>query len=434
MRFPAARIRLSQWQREFADKLKASGGPVAISSEAVRFLVSDLDKAGARLFTLEVAADVAREFIAYYTGPERHPSGGCGNCGGLPHSDSCFVGRFITALDEGVTDPARVQSADGSQATGSADELSSLRVQLTTETQAHAETRAHLAEAIRRGNSDVLMETQARQEAQRDHAAARLTTRHVEQALTAERAARQQAELARDAALEEARMGHVRLDECSDGVETKGKPLYDRISAKIQKLSEESAEKGHIIKAIANEQDELRARAESAKHRQAAAEYRAQRIVLDEELRAQLTAAEQARAQAEQRFAVHTDAVSAYLNELYAIMVDPLADGEITVTEMRAAILKAAIRDRDRENLLGQKDLNVTVLPDGSCVPAPDRAESLLASLRTALETAGEAIHSEYCGSAKCHPECVAVAAALRGEASVTAPVLSPRTPPRADT
>jgi hypothetical protein len=120
----------------------------------------------------------------------------------------------------------------------------------------------------------------------------RLTIRRVEQALATETQARHEAET-------EARMGHVRLDECSDGVETKGKPLYDRISAKIQKMAEENTERGHIIAAMGAEQDELRARAESAKHRQAAAEYRAQRIVLDEELRTQLTTEREARQQAE---------------------------------------------------------------------------------------------------------------------------------------
>lgn len=53
-------------------------------------------------------SQVALEFIAYYTGPERHPSGGCGNCGGLPHSATCFVGRFIEALDEGAINTARI--------------------------------------------------------------------------------------------------------------------------------------------------------------------------------------------------------------------------------------------------------------------------------------------------------------------------------------
>lgn len=42
---------------------------------------------------------IAREFIDYYTGKVRHPSGGCGNCGGVPHSTTCFVGRFIKALE-----------------------------------------------------------------------------------------------------------------------------------------------------------------------------------------------------------------------------------------------------------------------------------------------------------------------------------------------
>lgn len=41
---------------------------------------------------------LVREFIDYWTGRERHPDGGCGNCGGLPHSTTCFVGRFEQAL------------------------------------------------------------------------------------------------------------------------------------------------------------------------------------------------------------------------------------------------------------------------------------------------------------------------------------------------
>lgn len=46
-------------------------------------------------------------------------------------------------------------------------------------------------------------------------------------------------------------------------------------------------------------------------------------------------------------FAKHTAAVSEFLNELYAIMVDPCAEGTMTVTDMKAAIIKAALRDRD---------------------------------------------------------------------------------------
>jgi hypothetical protein len=41
---------------------------------------------------------LAIEFVDYYTGPERHPEGGCGNCGGLPHASDCFAGRFEAAL------------------------------------------------------------------------------------------------------------------------------------------------------------------------------------------------------------------------------------------------------------------------------------------------------------------------------------------------
>jgi hypothetical protein len=43
----------------------------------------------------------------------------------------------------------------------------------------------------------------------------------------------------------------------------------------------------------------------------------------------------------------HAKAVADFLNELYAIMVDPCAEGTITVDEMKAALVKAAIRDRD---------------------------------------------------------------------------------------
>jgi hypothetical protein len=38
-------------------------------------------------------ADIAYDFCRYYV-----KGGGCSNCGGLPHADTCFVGRFIVAL------------------------------------------------------------------------------------------------------------------------------------------------------------------------------------------------------------------------------------------------------------------------------------------------------------------------------------------------
>ena len=58
--------------------------------------------------------DVAREFISYYS-----RGGGCSNCGGLPHSDTCFVGRFIVAL-ESASSPPRVPLLDEGTAIGSA--------------------------------------------------------------------------------------------------------------------------------------------------------------------------------------------------------------------------------------------------------------------------------------------------------------------------
>ena len=36
---------------------------------------------------------IAQEFIDYYT-----KAGGCSNCGGVPHTTTCFVGRFTAAL------------------------------------------------------------------------------------------------------------------------------------------------------------------------------------------------------------------------------------------------------------------------------------------------------------------------------------------------
>ena len=56
------------------------------------------------------------------------------------------------------------------------------------------------------------------------------------------------------------------------------------------------------------------------------------------------------------RFNAHTKAVSEFLSELYAIMVDPLADGVIPVAEMMAALKQAALRDREKWNDLDALD------------------------------------------------------------------------------
>ncbi len=43
----------------------------------------------------------------------------------------------------------------------------------------------------------------------------------------------------------------------------------------------------------------------------------------------------------------HTEHVKEFLNELYAVMVDPCAEGTITVSEMKTQLLAAAVRDRE---------------------------------------------------------------------------------------
>jgi hypothetical protein len=49
---------------------------------------------------------LVREFVNYWTGDNEDrrrrvgDSGGCGMCGGLPHSATCFVGRMDTLLNQ----------------------------------------------------------------------------------------------------------------------------------------------------------------------------------------------------------------------------------------------------------------------------------------------------------------------------------------------
>ena len=47
-------------------------------------------------------------------------------------------------------------------------------------------------------------------------------------------------------------------------------------------------------------------------------------------------------------FQEHTDAVAQFLNELYAIMVDPLADGVRTVADTMEALRAAALKSREQ--------------------------------------------------------------------------------------
>lgn len=65
----------------------------------------------------------------------------------------------------------------------------------------------------------------------------------------------------------------------------------------------------------------------------------------------------------DERFERHTRAVEDFLNELYAIMVDPCAEGTLTVDEVKKALVAAAIRDRDAEN-------ERTIAEDSKAAPA----------------------------------------------------------------
>jgi hypothetical protein len=47
-------------------------------------------------------------------------------------------------------------------------------------------------------------------------------------------------------------------------------------------------------------------------------------------------------------FEMHTKAVAEFLNELYAIMVDPVAEGPINVADIKKALIEAAKRDREK--------------------------------------------------------------------------------------
>jgi hypothetical protein len=65
-----------------------------------------------------------------------------------------------------------------------------------------------------------------------------------------------------------------------------------------------------------------------------------------------LAAAEQREAEKDRLFEAHTTAVGVFLSEMYGVMVDPLADGEVSVAEMQAALRKAALESRERAALM----------------------------------------------------------------------------------
>lgn len=54
---------------------------------------------------------------------------------------------------------------------------------------------------------------------------------------------------------------------------------------------------------------------------------------------------------ANDRFEAHTKHVSAFLSEMYAVMIDPLDSSGLKVAEMTATLLDAAKRDRETANM-----------------------------------------------------------------------------------
>lgn len=67
-------------------------------------------------------------------------------------------------------------------------------------------------------------------------------------------------------------------------------------------------------------------------------------------------------------FERHTKAVGEFLNELYAISCDPLAEGTMEVSEMKAALLEAAKRDHGLRADLAEKETALEELAQASHV------------------------------------------------------------------
>ena len=69
-------------------------------------------------------------------------------------------------------------------------------------------------------------------------------------------------------------------------------------------------------------------------------------------LLAHIAAVEAERDEARESFEQHTKAVGDFLGELYAISVDPLAEGTIPVAEMKVALTDAALLAREHINAI----------------------------------------------------------------------------------
>ena len=99
----------------------------------------------------------------------------------------------------------------------------------------------------------------------------------------------------------------------------------------------------------------------------------------------------------DEKFAVHTKAVGEFLNELYATMIDPLAEGEIKVQDMTEAILRQARKDREDLAELAQARAELmkvaTALGQSAVAEAALRADLERAQQRIAMLEADNAAY-----------------------------------------
>lgn len=88
----------------------------------------------------------------------------------------------------------------------------------------------------------------------------------------------------------------------------------------------------------------------------------------------------------EKRFDAHTKAVGKFLNELYAIMIDPLADGDMKVEDTCAALIQAAKAQREATN--GYVLISTGQLTTSDYVPS--RGQRQIGAFKWALSAFGE--------------------------------------------
>lgn len=104
MRRSMAQLRheLDEWQRSTEFTRQCTRPVDAGDQMALRDAASLLERYDGALTSLE---SVAREFVDYWTRRTlvNGTANGCGMCGGVPHSTTCFVGRMAALLEGEMT-------------------------------------------------------------------------------------------------------------------------------------------------------------------------------------------------------------------------------------------------------------------------------------------------------------------------------------------